>query len=139
MAAPVTMQSRRFLRQFLSVCRFRYQLRGLKRNPKATFSKEDEVKLLKRKKISQDPRRNPYVPFESTDPVQKNLVELNKQKPMTVANKKQLKSTKMTTKGKGNSQMVRDKGSPSEGLKPELGMINGMAYTKLRDADREFG
>ena len=132
MAAPMNMLSSRILMQYIRVCQFRIFDRGLKRQPKKALSKEKEVNILRRKKIGLDPRKNPYVPFETRDPVQKNLVELEKSK-----------GNAMTAKMIDQKLLRKDQGvnyrNKKSGTKTELMSSAPGAYTKLADSDKQFG
>ena len=118
--------------QYIRVCQFRIFDRGLKRQPKKALSKEKEVNILRRKKIGLDPRKNPYVPFEARDPVQKNLVELEKSK-----------GNAMTAKMIDQKLLKKDQGvnyrNKKSGTKTELMSSAPGAYTKLTDSDKQFG
>ena len=132
MAAPMNMLSSRILMQYIKVCQFRIFDRGLKRQPKKALSKEKEVNILRRKKIGLDPRKNPYVPFEAKDPVQKNLVELANSKGNTMTAK--VIDQKLLRKDQGVNYRNKKSGTKMEVMSSASG-----AYTKLADSDKQFG
>ena len=137
MSASVKMLSSKLLRQFFRLCNANNHARGLKRNPIAVYSTDEERQLLKERKIRQDPKKNPYVNYEISDPVQKNLVGLARQK-------RKPSVLKSPTKSHDPRRQQSDQGGHINC--PDYGSIAGrkttptpQSYVKLTDSDKRFG
>lgn len=135
MAASVKMVCLNAYRRFLKINGTHKQITRLKRNTVSVYTTEEEIQLLKRMKAKQDPKKNAYLPFEQSDPVQKNLVELTRRK-ARIADVNQGKN--MTDH---DSRAVRgDYGSGHEIVSRKLKATSvPSTYIKLEDSDKRFG
>ena len=136
MSASVKMLSNKMLSHCFRVCSANNCVRGLKRNPTAVYSVEEERQQLKNRNIRHDPKKNPYSNFELSDPVQKNLVGLARQKKKPPVLKSPAKSYNP------RSQQLQQGGHMSfPGIESQKGgkTATSQTYIKLTDSDKKFG
>ena len=115
-------------------------VRGLNRSAKSILSPSEEVKQLRKKKLVQNPKKNPYVPFEPLDPVQQSLVEASKRN-------KRLGETGSKSKQTGSISKRKQSGASSVNKKEKDKYLNlklaqekrDYGYVRLIDSDKQFG
>lgn len=109
----------------------------MKRNPTAVYSIEEVKQQLRNRNISHNPKKNPYSSFEFSDPVQKNLAELARQKRKPLALKSSAKHSI-----RGNQQLQASGHGNYAGFEGYIeckAATPSQTYMKLKDSDKKFG
>ncbi|XP_053375249.1 rRNA methyltransferase 3, mitochondrial-like isoform X1 [Mercenaria mercenaria] len=126
----------------------RYYSRRMKRSVQEVMSPEEDVQKLKN--TVADPRKNPYLPFDPRDPVQKSLIFAatrskenvssyrNKENVSDNRNKDNKKREPQHVSDRSNSKSLSSSPKPSKVRKNEK-FQNTVNFEKLEETDRRFG
>ena len=131
MSASMKMLSNKLLRQCFKISYTNNCVRGLRRNPSAVYSQDEEGEQLKNRHIRQEPKKNPYSSFELKDPVQKNLDKLASQ---------ERKLSLMKHPANLNKIRNQQRNDYSPGLQSHKKVdTKPQTYIKLAGSDKKFG